>query len=325
MMETMELITRDVPEIYDLESLFNEFPEYVRKEHLGVVQAGTKKLPLYGLVIGTDRPDAPSIGFFAGVHGLERIGTHVLMAFLRSLLTRATWDEGWKNFFQNHRLVSIPIVNPAGFALISRSNANGVDLMRNAPVEAEGDTIFGLAGHRISPHLPWYRGGDKFETETQAVVDFVKRHMFESKTLITMDIHSGFGMKDQLWYPWAKSKEVFPHGPQAQKLFDLFEAAYPYHIYKIEAQHLSYTTHGDLWDWLYIEHQKLHPGRTYIPLTLEMGSWMWVKKNIWQLFTMEGLFNPVKKHRYARTMRRHLHMMEFLLSSLSHPQNWATK
>lgn len=320
---TMELITRHVPEISDLESLFNEFPELVRKENLGMVKAGSKTYPLYGLVIGTERPDAPTIGFFAGVHGLERIGSHVLLAFLRSLLTRATWDDNWKTFFQNHRLVSIPVVNPAGFALNSRSNANGVDLMRNAPVEAEGKTILGLAGQRFSNKLPWFRGGEEFEQETQAVVDFVKKYMFESKVLITLDMHSGFGMQDQLWYPWAKSAQVFPHGPQTKKLIDLFESAYPYHIYKIEAQHLSYTTHGDLWDWLYIEHQKLHLGTTYIPLTLEMGSWMWVRKNIWQLFTVEGLFNPVKKHRYARTMRRHLHMMEFLLTSLSHSKNWS--
>lgn len=319
----MELIKRRVPEIEDLEKLFNEFPELIRHEHLGEVTTGKHTFPLYGLTVGSTDPKAPSIGFFAGVHGLERIGTHVLLAFLRSLFARVSWDDDWKHFFENNRLVAIPVVNPTGFALNSRSNANGVDLMRNSPVEAEGKTMLGVGGQRLSPKLPWYRGNDKFEIESLAVVNFVKKHMFESKVAITLDLHSGFGMKDHIWYPWAKSTETFPNEIQVKKLFGLFEKAYPYHVYQMEAQHLSYTTHGDLWDWLYMEHQKANPDATYLPLTLEMGSWMWVKKNLWQMFTIEGLFNPVKKHRYARTMRRHLHMMEFLLSALGHPQNWA--
>lgn len=319
----MELITRKVPELADLENLFEEFPDFVRKEHLGIVSAAGHTYPLYGLVVGTDRPEAPSIGFFAGVHGLERIGTHVLMAFLRSLFTRASWNDEWKHFFENNRLVAIPVVNPTGFAMNSRSNANGVDLMRNAPVDAEGKTMFGVGGHRWSSKLPWYRGTGEFEVESQAVVDFVKKHMFQSKVAITLDLHSGFGMKDHVWYPWAKSTQAFPHEPQVKKLFELFEEAYPYHVYQMEAQHLSYTTNGDLWDWLYMQQQKANPAATYLPLTLEMGSWMWVRKNLWQMFTLEGFFNPVKKHRYARTMRRHLHMMEFMLSALRHPHNWS--
>lgn len=319
----MDLITRKVPEIDEVEALVERYPHIIKHQKLGTVRVDDKhQYPLHGLVIGSDDPKAPALGLFAGVHGLERIGSHVLLAFLQSFLNRMEWDGHWHEFFKSHRLVSIPVINPAGFAMNSRSNANGVDLMRNAPVEAEGKTLLGVAGQRISNKLPWFRGFDKFEVESQAVVDFVKQHMFQSRVALSLDLHSGFGMKDHLWYPWAKSSAPFPHENQVKKLFQLFEQAYPYHIYQMEAQHLSYTTHGDLWDYLYMEHQKANPRTTYLPLTLEMGSWMWVRKNLWQVFTVEGLFNPVKKHRYARTMRRHLHMMEFLVSAIGH-SGWA--
>lgn len=319
----MDLLKRTVPEITDLEKLFAEFPDLIRPEVLAEVGTGKNQYPIYGFTVGTLDPKAPCIGFFAGVHGLERIGTHVLMAFLRSLFNRATWDEDWKHFFEKYRLISIPIINPTGFASNSRCNANGVDLMRNAPVEAEGKTLLGVAGQRFSNKLPWFRGGDKFEPEAQAVTDFVRKHMFQSRLAITLDLHSGFGMKDHVWYPWAKSSATFPHEAEVKRVFKLFEDAYPYHVYQMEAQHLSYTTSGDLWDWLYMEQQKANPNAPYLPLTLEMGSWMWVRKNLWQMFTLEGFFNPVKKHRYARTMRRHLHMMEFLMTALSHSDNWS--
>jgi hypothetical protein len=108
---------------------------------------------------------------------------------------------------------------------------------------------------------------------------------------------------------------------QIHKVVDLFERTYPYHIYKIEPQHHSYMTHGDLWDWLYQQQQAVSQA-PYLPFTLEMGSWMWVKKNPLQFFSLSGIFNPVKKHRYSRTMRRHLQLLEFLLKTVDNTSHW---
>jgi hypothetical protein len=40
--------------------------------------------------------------------------------------------------------------------------------------------------------------------------------------------------------------------------------------------------------------------KPFIPLTLEMGSWAWVRKNLRQLFNFPSYFNPQKTHRHQR-------------------------
>jgi murein tripeptide amidase MpaA len=82
----------------------------------------------------------------------------VLLSFLRGLLTRLKWDKSLQHMLQDVRLVFMPLVNPGGMWQATRANPNGVDLMRNAPVEATEKVPFLLGGHRISKHLPWYRG-----------------------------------------------------------------------------------------------------------------------------------------------------------------------
>ena len=79
-------------------------------------------------------------------------------------------------------------------------------------------------------------------------------------------------------------------------------------------------THGDLWDHLYLE--ALQQGTTFLPLTLEMGSWRWIKKNPLQLFSKFGLFNPLPSHRLSRVLRRHLNWLNFLVAAAASYRNW---
>ncbi len=72
---------------------------------------------------------------------------------------------------------------------------------------------------------------------------------------------------------------------------EIFEEAYAHHHYVFEPQSRQYLTHGDLWDYLYLK-AAARPGRMFLPMTLEMGSWLWVKKNPRQLFSRHGIFNP---------------------------------
>jgi hypothetical protein len=53
-----------------------------------------------------------------------------------------------------------------------------------------------------------------------------------------------------------------------------------------------------------------------------MGSWVWLKKNPWQIFGALGAFNPIKPHRHRRVMRRHARLMEFLLHLTSSAEHW---
>jgi len=55
--------------------------------------------------LGQPRSPAAAIGFFGGIHGLERIGTQVLLYFLRGLLARLEWDKSLHYLLQNVRLV----------------------------------------------------------------------------------------------------------------------------------------------------------------------------------------------------------------------------
>lgn len=310
-----------IPELFEVEQLADQYSHFLRTEKLAEVTGHGYTMPVYGLTMGSKDPKAPTFGLFGGVHGLERIGTHVLISYLKTLLYRMSWEKEWQKFFEECRLVSMPIINPLGMALSRRGNGNNVDLMRNSPMDATGKLVPLISGHRYSDKIPWYRGtdGEPMQIESQAVVDFCEREFFQSQQVITLDLHSGFGLKDRLWYPWSTSMTPFPQEPEVLRLKNLFEKTYPYHIYIIEHQSINYTNHGDLWDWIFSRYLEKNPHGRFLPLTLEMGSWMWVKKNPWQVFSYDGLFNPVKKHRYARTMRRHQHLLEFLLkASLNH-------
>jgi len=244
---------------------------------------------------------------------------------MRVLLGMLRWDTVIHDILKDCRLLIYPMVNPVGIYHRSRSNGNGVDLMRNAPVEAEDIPKFGmLAGHRISPKLPWYRGsaGAEMEIEAKTLCDFIEREAFNSPCTFSLDIHSGFGTVDRLWFPYAKSKAMFPDITVAAALKELLDTTYPNHVYCVEPQSLQYTTHGDLWDWLYLKHHAIKKNSLYIPYCLEMGSWLWVKKNPRQLFTALGAFNPVIPHRTQRTLRRHLLLFDFLVRAAKSYKNW---
>jgi hypothetical protein len=313
-------------ELQQIEKIIAELGPLVRSEVITHSEKNGVRLPVHKLSFGSEDPTAPVLGLIGGVHGLERIGAQVCLSLLHSLTELLLWDQGTQNALKNLRIFFIPLVNPIGVLTKTRSNPQGVDLMRNAPIEAE-DPARWLGGHRYSPRLPWYRGaeGAPMERESQALVDAVEREIFRSPVAITLDFHSGFGWQDQIWFPYAKTKRPYPGLPEMHAFKDLLDRTYPHHFYKIEPQALHYTTHGDLWDHLYDGYLQRGPkGGTYLPLCLEMGSWMWLKKNPLQLFQLQGHFNPMKSHRMKRTLRRHNTFFEFLIRATQSPQAWSS-
>jgi hypothetical protein len=313
-----------LPEIQQIESRILELGSKVRSEVIAYSEKDDLRMPIHKITFGSQDPEAPTLGFIGGVHGLERIGAQVCLSLFSSVAELSQWDRSFQRTLQDIRIFFIPTVNPIGIFRKTRSNPRGVDLMRNAPIDADNPSKY-LGGHRISPKLPWYRGieGAPMEIESQAVVDAVKREINDSRMAITLDIHSGFGLKDRLWFPYAKSVKPFPELPLMASLNNLLEKTYPHHFYKVEPQAKNYTTHGDLWDYLYENHHGLERQKKYLPLCLEMGSWLWVKKNPWQLFRPEGPFNPMIGHRHERTLRRHNTLMEFLIRAVDSSESWA--
>ena len=196
--------------------------------------------------------------------------------------------------------------------------------MRNSPIVSTERVPFLLGGQRYSRKLPWYQGEvNVFENENQAIYEKFMQVSQQSKCLIAIDFHSGFGMKDRLWFPYSFTSSPFDQLAELTALTHLFEETHPYHVYKIEPQSKGYLINGDLWDYLYLELKKRNPEVVFIPLTLEMGSWSWVRKNPLQLFSKQGIFNPVKAHRLKRTYRRHHLLYDFLIKAIHSHTVWS--
>ncbi len=280
---------------------------------LSTVDYKGRDYPVHGFVLGSKNPEAPTFGVFGGVHGLEKIGTHVILNYLNSLAFRCSLHSFVRKKFESVRIVSIPMVNPVGVLFNKRGNGNGVDLMRDAPVDAIGKTLPLASGHRVSPKIWWYRGEEgKLEVESETLIDFVKEQMFSSEFSMALDIHSGFGVKDRLWYPYSKTKSPFPLERDARAVRRTMKLVNPFHVYHVEPQSDSYLIYGDLWDHMFdLQFNDPKYSGIFLPWTLEMGSWNWVKKNPFQFFSQTGWFHPIKPHRVNRVMRRHWWLLDF--------------
>lgn len=321
------------------DKLERKFPEWIqlRKLSIELVRSGhaqvlgrslrhEKSMPLIGFRFGSTDPAAPTLGLFGGVHGLERIGSQVVLSLMSSFSELLLWDHLLQDALKKIRIVFFPIVNPWGIYAKTRANPRGVDLMRNAPVEALENPTWMVSGQRFSPRLPWYRGQEgQLEAESQALIDFVKAQSFGSSRVVHLDFHSGFGTSDQIWFPYAKSTKPFPNLPEFHALKEAFERTHPHHFYKIEPQAKNYTTHGDLWDHLFDEYNAQKRRGVFLPLAVEMGSWMWVKKNPMQLFSTLGPYNPIVPHRHKRILRRHNTLFDFMIRALVSSDMWVPK
>jgi len=312
----------ELPELNELERIIDAGVPHLSTRVVCEVECGAQRFPVYVVCLGNPSPDVPAVGFFGGVHGLERIGAEVVLVYLSSLVARLRWDSVLHRELESLRLVFMPIVNPGGMWRGTRANPNGIDLMRNAPLESAERVPFLIGGQRLSSGLPWYQGprGGSMEAESQAVCRIVEEELLTREFSLALDCHSGFGLHDRIWFPHAHTKLPIEHLPEIHALKEIFDQTYTNHSYLFEPQSCQYLTHGDLWDYLYL--QSVDPGRVFLPLTLEMGSWLWVKKNPRQLFSRHGIFNPLIGHRQQRVLRRHLSWLDFLVRAASGYPRW---
>ena len=278
------LLRTFLPELVQLERQLAEAPEFVQTTVAGRASVQDMDLPIYRVDLGSARPDVPVLLMVGGVHGLERIGSQVVTAWLESLLARLGWDGHLAALLQKVHITVLPILNPGGMYLNQRSNPNGVDLMRNAPITAQDRSAFLLGGQRFSARLPWYTG-------------------------------------DQIWFPYAYRRRPMRRIGSVMALKLIWEKAYPNHSYHFEPQSAHYLTHGDLWDYFYKQVNRENQG-VFLPLTLEMGSWRWIRKRPRQLLRLDGFFNPLVPHRHQRVLRSHLTWMDFLLNAAASHRNW---
>ncbi len=310
-------------ELAELERILEEGAAHLEVRVLCETAVGPQRFPVYAVALGNPDPALPAVGYFGGFHGLERIGAEVVLEFLRGLVARLRWDSVLHRQLESLRMVFMPLVNPGGVFRGTRANPNGVDLMRNAPLDSTERVPFLIGGQRLGAGLPWYRGpaGAPMEAENLAVCRLVAEELHVRDFSLVVDCHSGFGIHDRIWFPYAHSALPVAHLAEIHALKEIHEQTYAHHNYLFEPQSRQYLAHGDLWDFLYIE-AAARPQRIFLPFTLEMGSWLWVKKNPRQLFSRQGIFNPLIAHRQQRVLRRHLTWLDFMARAASGWRNW---
>lgn len=318
---------KQFPEWTLWQELRESLPNSANVLTLGSVSDQRSTFPLQAVQFGNPDPRAPVLAIFGGVHGLERIGSQVALALLQSFSGLAMWDQLVAHSLEKIRVVFFPIVNPLGILHHTRSNFQGIDLMRSAPQAAPSKPTALVGGHRLSPLLPWYQGpwGSDLPAETKAILKLYQDLVHSSSCAITLDLHSGFGLQDRIWFPYANTTKPFAQIGSMFALTRLLEDSFRHHFYLIEPQAQTYTTEGDVWDYSFelFQRGERQAHDVYLPLALEMGSWLWVRKNPLQVFSSLGLFNPVKPHRLKRILRRHQTFFDFLLRSLLRADLWA--
>jgi hypothetical protein len=321
----MALLTRrHFPEMNELEALIEAFGTRARVTQVAEAADKDKSFPIHCVALGAEQPDAPVVIFTAGCHGLEKIGSEVVLSYMRTILELMRWDKLFQRRLESTRLVFMPLVNPIGIVNRTRSNGNGVDLIRNSPLDAEDPGGPFFRGHRMTNALPYYRGalGADMEVETKALIGVVDTELKRSPVVLAVDVHSGFGAKDRFWFPYAHSRKPFPYLAEAYALKNLLDQTYRHHFYVYEPMSRQYTIHGDPWDYMFVENRKRAQHGLFIPFCLEMGSWSWLKKNPLQLFNKDGVFHPTLPHRRSRILRRHLNLFDFLHRAAMSSDAW---
>lgn len=286
------------------------------------------RFPIYSLSLG--KPSALKkypVGIVAGVHGLETIGVRILLDFLFHCLDEPDFlPELHSGKLGIHAL---PMANPGGIALRKRANPAGVDLMRNSGVEAVHSMPF-FGGQKMSNRLPYFRG-NSLEPESRTLYRFVYDSFFgiKNRLIPVLDVHSGFGSIDHVWWPYAGTKDPC-------KDHRLFEAMGRF--LKIQAGHShlsfgpqseSYTTHGDLWDLFYDHYNRLEEENKwksrFLPLTLEVGTWSDLRERPGRILNRKNIFNPEGDQKRETIRKYRKFLRDLFRLALTKEKDWKTQ
>ncbi|EQA34899.1 zinc carboxypeptidase [Leptospira inadai serovar Lyme str. 10] len=286
------------------------------------------RFPIYCLELGTEQGLAKHpVGITAAVHGLETIGIQILLDFLEYIIHPGS--NGYLPEFKKGKLglIVIPIVNPGGVAAKSRSNPGGVDLMRNSGIDAVKPLPF-FGGQKLSNKLPYFRGHG-LEPESRILFRTMYEKFFgvPDAVMPVLDLHSGFGTVDNVWWPYAYTKEPCPDTPIYRKLTAHLRENCGHIHFSYGPQSESYTTHGDLWDKFYDHYKEVHSdkkewGAKFLPLTLEVGTWSDIKEEPMKLFSKKGIFRPAEQNKRETLTRYRGFLRDFIRIGLSQPKDW---
>lgn len=317
----MATLRSRLPELHTIEALVARCAT-ARCHVLEHVEYGGELFPIHCLELGCSKRSAPTLTFVAGVHGDDRAGTQLIVAYIEALESSLDWDEVMSHLLETVRLVFIPLINPVGMALGQRANGHGVTLTRNAPVQAEGpDRWYRLErGQQLSAWLPWFRGSadSAMEAELHALCAHVRRDLFSSRLAVTVEVRARRAGPDRICFPYARSKYLFPGAPEVMALKQMMRQSWVNHPYRLEPQSHLGTYHGDLWDYLYDDHLYRAPKQTFLPFVFEpklprASTW----RSLPALAGRFGATQPVATH-----LRRHQPCFDFFLRAVYSHHTW---
>jgi len=197
----------------------------------------------------TDNPGVAEIGepefkYVANMHGDEVVGRQNSLQFIEYLLTnygkQTTLGATITNLINTIDIYVMPTMNPDGFELGSRYNANGVDLNRNFP-------------DQFNPPNYVY----VFQPETSAVMNWTLSHHF----VLSANFHGGDLVVNYPYDGTANHRNVYSISPD-DALFRYVSLNYSFAstvIYKskvfvngITNGAAWYVLYGGMQDWNYI-------------------------------------------------------------------------
>lgn len=169
--------------------------------------------------------EEPEVFYTAGIHGDEGTGVVLMLNFIAYLIKNYGEDEIITDLLNNSQVYINPLSNPDGFYFLSdssnygakRFNSKNIDLNRNFPDPQDGE----------------HPDGNEWQTETIAMMDFMKEHNF----ILSANFHDGAEVVNYPWDTWEK------HHPDNDWFFSI-SRAYADTVHKYNSDYFIFFNNG---------------------------------------------------------------------------------
>ncbi|KAJ4701027.1 Carboxypeptidase SOL1 [Melia azedarach] len=189
---------------------------------------------------GVEEPE-PAFKFIGNVHGDEPVGRELLMLLANWICDNHAKDPLARLIVENVHLHILPSMNPDGFALKRRGNANDIDLNRDFP-----DQFFPMNNHE-----------EARQPETRAIMSWLRRIHFTASA----SLHGGALVAN---YPWdgTQDRRRYYYGCPDDETFRFLASVYSRLHYNMSLSREFqggitngaswYPIYGGMQDWNYI-------------------------------------------------------------------------
>lgn len=217
----------------------------------------------------------PAFKYIGNVHGDEPVGRELLILLANWICENYMTDSLAKLIVENVHLHILPSMNPDGFSLLSRGNANGIDLNRDFP-----DQFF-----------PQNNDEDARQPETRAIMSWLRDIQFTGSA----SLHGGALVAN---YPWdgTEDKRRNYYACPDDETFRHLASIYSHSHYNMSLSKEFeggitngarwYPIYGGMQDWNYI-----HAGCFELTLEISDNKWPSAKElpTIWEYNRMSML------------------------------------